>query len=201
MDDSDLWVRLGAFAFLDERRRQSSDLFDRRELQRGFMFEGERVPLQDPQRIFKPRVCSFHLRITTVSVKDDGTRTSDDAIGNDGLLRYRYRGRTANDVNHRDNLGLREGDTLVVHTEGFRDNLWLDVIGSPMSDAAKMTERMRRRNYGTLEIDLTIDDPKTYTRPFTVKLVQLIELDTELVDEFCLENEKSYQLMLRGRGK
>jgi hypothetical protein len=70
-----------------------------------------------------------------------------------------------------------------------------------MSDAAKMTERMRRPNYGTLEIELTIDDPKTYTKPFTVKLVQLIELDTELVDEFCLENEKSYERMLRGRGK
>ena len=50
---------------------------------------------------------------------------------------------------------------------------------------------MRRPNYGTLEIALTIDDPKTYTRPFTVNLVQLIEPDTELVDEFCLEGEKS----------
>ena len=55
-----------------------------------------------------------------------------------------------------------------------------------------MTERIRRPNYGTLEIELTIDDPKDYTRPFTVKLTQEIELDTELVDEFCLENEKSY---------
>jgi hypothetical protein len=94
-----------------------------------------------------------------------------------------------------------EGDTLVVHTEGFRDNLWIDMHGSPMSDAAKMTERMRRPNYGTLEIALTIDDPKTYTRPFTVNLVQLIEPDTELVDEFCLEGEKSYERMLRSRGK
>jgi hypothetical protein len=89
----------------------------------------------------------------------------------------------------------------VVHTEGFRDNLWIDMHGSPMSDAAKMTERMRRPNYGTLEIALTIDDPKVYTRPFTVNLVQTIELDTELVDEFCLENEKSYERMLRSRGK
>ena len=94
-----------------------------------------------------------------------------------------------------------EGDTLVVATEGFRDNLWIDMNGSPMSGAARMTERMRRPNYGTLEIDLTIDDPKTYTKPFTVNLVQLIELDTELVDEFCLENEKSYERMLRSRGK
>ena len=57
------------------------------------------------------------------------------------------------------------------------------------------------KNYGTLEIELTIDDPKTYTRPFTINLVQNLELDTELVDEFCLENEKSYERMLRSRGK
>ena len=86
-----------------------------------------------------------------------------------------------------------EGDTLVVQTAGFRDDLWIDTGGSPMSDAAKMTERIRRPNYGTLEIELTIDDPKVYTRPFTVKLTQNIELDTELIDEFCLENEKSYR--------
>jgi hypothetical protein len=94
-----------------------------------------------------------------------------------------------------------EGDTLVVETRGFRDGLWIDTGGSPMSDVAKMTERMRRPNYGTLEIELTIDDPKNYTQPFTVQLKQDIELDTELVDEFCLENEKSYERMIRSRGK
>ena len=94
-----------------------------------------------------------------------------------------------------------EGDTLVVQTEGFRDDLWIDTGGSPMSDVAKMTERMRRPNYGTLEIELTINDPKNYSRPFTVNLTQNIELDTELVDEFCLENEKSHERMIRSRGK
>jgi hypothetical protein len=88
-----------------------------------------------------------------------------------------------------------EGDTLVVQTTGFRDNLWIDTAGSPMSDVAKMTERMRRPNYGTLDIELTVDDPKVYTRTWTVKMTQNIELDTELVDEFCIENEKSYQRM------
>jgi hypothetical protein len=94
-----------------------------------------------------------------------------------------------------------EGDTLVVETAGFRDNLWIDTGGSPMSDVAKMTERMRRPNYGTLELEITIDDPKVYTKPFTVKMSQNIEVDTELVDEFCLENEKSYERMIRSRGK
>ena len=97
--------------------------------------------------------------------------------------------------------GHWEGDTLVVHTEGFRDDLWIVVNGSPMSGAAKMTERMRRPNYGILEIALTIDDPKTYTSPFTVNLGLTLEVDTELVDEFCLEGEKSYERMLRSRGK
>jgi hypothetical protein len=91
-----------------------------------------------------------------------------------------------------------EGDTLVVQTIGFRDGLWLDMAGSPMTDAAKMTERIRRPNYGTLDVRITIDDPKAYTRPWSVDMNQAIILDTELIDEMCLENEKSSQRM---RGK
>jgi len=98
-------------------------------------------------------------------------------------------------------VGHWEGDTLVVETKGFRDNLWIDMAGSPMSDAAKMTERIRRPNVGTLDVDITIDDPKVYTRPFTVKMKQGLEADTELADEFCLENEKSYERMQRSRGR
>jgi hypothetical protein len=98
-------------------------------------------------------------------------------------------------------VGRWEGDTLVVETRGFRDDLWIDMWGSPMSDAAKMTERIRRPTFGTLEIAVTIDDPKNYTKPFTVQLQQDIEPDTDLVDEFCLENEKSYERMIRSRGK
>ena len=94
-----------------------------------------------------------------------------------------------------------ESDTLVVQTIGFRYNLWIDLHGSPMSDAAKMTERLRRPNYGTLEVEITVDDPKVYTRPWTVRMDQVIELDTDLIDEFCLENEKSYERMQRSRGK
>ena len=88
-----------------------------------------------------------------------------------------------------------EGDTLVVRTNGFRDGLWLDMGGSPMTDAATMTERIRRPNYGTLEIRITVNDPKAYTRPWTVEMPQKITLDTELIDEICLENEKSSQRM------
>jgi hypothetical protein len=98
-------------------------------------------------------------------------------------------------------VGRWEGDTLVVETRGFRDDLWIDTWGSPMSAAARMTERISRPTFGRLEIELTIDDPKNYTKPFTVNLTQNFAPDTELIDEFCLENEKSYDRMIRSRGK
>ena len=83
-----------------------------------------------------------------------------------------------------------EGDTLVVQTAGFRDGMWLDRSGSPITNAAKLTERFRRPNYGTLEIEVTMDDPKAYTKPWTVKLNESIVLNTELMDYICSENEK-----------
>ena len=86
--------------------------------------------------------------------------------------------------------GRWEGDTLVVETRGFKDGLWLDVSGTPMTDAAKMTERFRRPSFGKLEIEVTVDDPKAYTRPWTIKLHQSIALDTDLMEFVCLENEK-----------
>jgi len=88
-----------------------------------------------------------------------------------------------------------EGDTLVIRTTGLRDDLWIDMSGAPLTSAAKMTERLRRPNYGTLEVEITVDDPKVYTHPWTVAIKQALELDTELIDEFCLENEKSWQHM------
>ena len=83
-----------------------------------------------------------------------------------------------------------EGDTLVVQTSGFKDGLWLDRHGSPMTDAARVTERFRRVNYGKLEIEVTVDDTKAYTRPWTIKLNQFLVLDMELLDYVCLENER-----------
>ena len=94
-----------------------------------------------------------------------------------------------------------EGDTLAVQTTGFRNDLWIDMGGSPMSDAARLTERIRRPNYGTLEVEITVDDSKVYTRPWTVKHTQNLEADTELIDEICLENEKSYERMQAVRPK
>jgi hypothetical protein len=87
--------------------------------------------------------------------------------------------------------GRWEGDTLVVQSGFFRDEGWLDVNGSPFTSAGRMIERFRRLNYGTLAIEVTVDDPKAYTRPWTVTVNQRIMLDTELIEFVCLENEKS----------
>jgi hypothetical protein len=87
--------------------------------------------------------------------------------------------------------GRWEGDTLVVRSKGFRDGGWLDVNGSPLTDAATVTERFTRVNYGNLTIEVTVDDPKAYTRPWSVTVNQQIMLDTELIEFICLENEQS----------
>jgi hypothetical protein len=91
--------------------------------------------------------------------------------------------------------GKWEGDDLVVQTTGFRDGLWLDTRDSPLTDAARITERFRRPNYGTLEIDMTIDDPKAYTKPWTIHVTHIIVPDTELLDYICAENEKDTRHM------
>jgi hypothetical protein len=82
-------------------------------------------------------------------------------------------------------LGKWDGDTLVVQTVGFTDDIWLDINGNPLTSAGKVTERFRRPNYGTLEIEITVDDPKAYTRPWTVKVTQRIAPDTELNEFIC----------------
>jgi hypothetical protein len=86
--------------------------------------------------------------------------------------------------------GRWDGDTLVVESIGFRDDQWLDAAGSPLTNAARVTERFRRPNYGHLEIEVTVNDPKAYTRTWTVKIEQDLKVDTDLLDAICLENEK-----------
>jgi hypothetical protein len=90
-------------------------------------------------------------------------------------------------------VGRWDGDTLVVETTGFKDGGWLDINGSPLTDQARTIERFRRPTYGTLEVEETIDDPKAYTRPFTVRLTQQLMPDTEIMEMVCLENNQSIQ--------
>ena len=86
--------------------------------------------------------------------------------------------------------GAWDGDTLVVQTSGFRDGLWADATGNPLTEAAKVTERFHRPTFGRLQIDIT-DDAKAYTAPWTITLNHRIKLDTELLEYVCLENDKS----------
>jgi hypothetical protein len=86
--------------------------------------------------------------------------------------------------------GKWEGDTLVVTTSGFKDDLWMDDVGSPLTDAAVVTERYRRTSFGSLEIEVTVDDPKAYTKPWTITINHSILLDTDLIEFFCNENNK-----------
>jgi hypothetical protein len=86
--------------------------------------------------------------------------------------------------------GRWEGDTLVVETSGFRDDGWLDIVGTPMTDQAKMTERFRRVSYGRMEIDITVDDPKAYTKPWTVRHNQVFMPDQEIIEFICEENQR-----------
>jgi len=88
-------------------------------------------------------------------------------------------------------IGHWDGDTLVVETSGFRDDVWLDVEGSPLTNAGRMIERFRRVNYGNLQIDVTVDDPKVYTKPWTVTIQQKLMPDTELIEFICNENDRS----------
>jgi hypothetical protein len=88
-------------------------------------------------------------------------------------------------------IGHWDGDTLVVETIGFRDDVWLDVNGSPLTNAGKVTEKFRRPTYGKLDIEVTVDDPSAYTKPFTVAVHQQIMLNTDLIEFICSENEKS----------
>jgi hypothetical protein len=74
-----------------------------------------------------------------------------------------------------------DGDTLVVETTGFRDDVWLDVEGSPLTNSGKMTERWRRVKFGLMQIDITIEDPKAYIKPFTVRVNHQLMPDTELM--------------------
>jgi hypothetical protein len=86
-------------------------------------------------------------------------------------------------------IGHWEGDTLVVESTGFRnEGIWLDRKGSPLTDAATITERFRRMNYGRMEVQVTVNDPKAYTAPWTVTLNEFIAPNTELLDFVCLEN-------------
>jgi hypothetical protein len=88
-------------------------------------------------------------------------------------------------------VGRWDGDTLVVDSMGFKQDAWIDEHGTPASDEARVEERFRRLDFGTLEIQVTVNDPKTFTRPFTFSIQQRLMPDTELIEFVCGENNRS----------
>jgi len=87
-------------------------------------------------------------------------------------------------------VGRWEGDVFVVETAGFNDKTPLDALGHPHSDGLRVTERFRRRDFGHLDYEMTFDDPKMYTKPFTIKVPHDLLADSDIFESFCSENEK-----------
>src|SRR5436190_11425934 len=87
-------------------------------------------------------------------------------------------------------VGKWDGDTLMVESRGFNGKVWLDQLGKPSTEALHVTERFRRKDFGHMEILVTIDDPKAYTKPWTVTVEARLLTNTELMEFICLENEK-----------
>src|SRR5712692_2035264 len=90
-------------------------------------------------------------------------------------------------------VGHWEGDTLVVESIGFNGKTWMDQAGHPLSDALHVTERFRRRDFGHMELQITLDDPKMYTKPWTITEDPVLIPDTDLLEMICNENEKDLE--------
>jgi hypothetical protein len=96
-------------------------------------------------------------------------------------------------------VGHWDGDTLVVDTAGFNDRGWLDIEGHPHTEALHITERFLRRDFGHMDLEITIDDPKTFARPFSLRMPKTLAPDTDLIESIC-ENDRSVPHMLGGTG-
>jgi len=94
-------------------------------------------------------------------------------------------------------VGRWEDDTLIVDTIGFNDRSWLDSRGHPHSEAMHITEKYRRRDVGHLDVEITMDDPKSYNRPITFKVTHLLQADSDILEYVCNENERDRIHMVR----
>ena len=87
-----------------------------------------------------------------------------------------------------------EGDTLVIETNGIRDDMWLDIQGSPVTESARVTERLTRHNFGLMEVEIAVDDPKAYTKPWSVTIQMAYQPDTTMLEEICLDDEQNVDM-------
>lgn len=87
-----------------------------------------------------------------------------------------------------------DGDVLVIETNGIRNDMWLDLRGSPVTESALVTERLKRVNFGLMQVELTVNDPKAYTKPWTVTLEMAYQADEAMLEEICMDNEQDVRL-------
>jgi hypothetical protein len=92
-------------------------------------------------------------------------------------------------------VGQWEADAFVVRSSGYNGRAWLDTDGRPTSDALKVTERFRRKDFGHMDLEITVDDVKTYTAPWTIMVPLTFQADTELLEYVCNENNKYQELL------
>src|SRR5690606_11759334 len=89
-----------------------------------------------------------------------------------------------------------EDDTLVIETNGIRDDMWLDIQGSPVTESARVTERLKRLNFGLMQVEIAVDDPKAYAKPWSVTIEMAYQPDTTMLEEICLDDEQNVDMHL-----
>jgi hypothetical protein len=94
-------------------------------------------------------------------------------------------------------VGHWDGDRLVVESNGFNGKAWLDQQGHPSTEKLHVTEKYRRKDFGHMEIEITIDDPGAYTKPWTATETPTLLVDTELLEFVCAENEQDIKHMVK----
>lgn len=87
-------------------------------------------------------------------------------------------------------VGHWQGDTLAVETVGITDKSWLDAFGHPRSPSMRIREQYRRRDFGHMDLEITLDDPVYYTRPFTLQVKLDLLPDNDVMEYVCTDNEK-----------
>ena len=98
-------------------------------------------------------------------------------------------------------VGRWDGEAFVVHTAGFNDKGWLDNSGRPATERLQVTERFIRKDFGHMDVQITIDDAKAYTKPWTVTLPLTFVPDTELLEYVCNENNRYFDLIPKQEGE
>jgi hypothetical protein len=91
-------------------------------------------------------------------------------------------------------VGHWDGDSFVIESRGFNDRMWIDTWGHPHTDALRVIERLHRRDFGNIDFQITIDDQKAYTKPWSVSLNLRLVADTELLEFVCIDRDTPHMV-------